>query len=73
MKNAIALITIAGRTTKTNSSLNTIPAPKTKIAVDKNTVPDTTVPTHVSKTATDNLLAYLFSKSTNPKKTNAVI
>ena len=49
MKNAIALIAIAGRTTKTNSSLNTIPAPKTKIAVDKNIVPDTTVPTHVRK------------------------
>ena len=67
-KNAIALIAIAGRTTKTNNSSNTAPAPKTKIAVDKNTVPDTSVPIHVRTTATGNLLAYLLSNSTNPKK-----
>jgi len=72
IKNATALIAIAGRTTKTNNSPNIAPAPKTKIAVDKNTVPDTRVPIHVRTTATGNLLENLVSNSTNPKKTNAV-
>lgn len=72
IKKATALIAIAGSTTKTNSSPKSALAPKTKIAVDKKTVPETNVPTQVSITATGSFVANLFSNSINPKNTNAV-
>lgn len=72
MKNAIALITIAGRTTPISKPTKGTSALKIKIAVDKKTVPDTNVPIHVRTTAIGNFLAYLLSNTTNPKKTKAV-
>lgn len=72
MKNAIAFIAIAGITTITNNSWKIAPAPNTKIAVDKKTVPDISVPIPVRITPTATLLANLFNNNTRPKKTNAV-
>lgn len=73
IKNAIPFIRIAGKTTTRKSSVNTAPALNIKIAVDRKTVPDISVPIQVRTTATANLLANLFNKITRPKKINAVI
>ena len=72
MKNASAFIITAGSTTITNNSWNMAPAPKTKIAVDKKTVPDISVPIPVRITPTATLLASLLNAITRPRKTNAV-
>ena len=72
IKNAIALIAIAGSTTITNNSWKIAPAPKTKMAVDRKTVPDMSVPIPVRITPTATLLANLFNINTSPRKTNAV-
>lgn len=72
IKNAIALIAIAGSTTITNNSWKIAPAPNTKIADDRKTVPDIRVPIAVRTTPTATLFANLLNNKTSPKKTKAV-
>ena len=73
MKNAIAFMTTAGKTTVRTNGIKGTFTPSTKIATDKKINPDNKVPVAARAVAIGSLLEKCFSANTTAKNTNAVM